>query len=218
MLANQFANNVLMRLVSGTWVFDDDRDEGRMEQAARLMAHLSGRGAPLLAKKLIQQRTIPHLADVEVLELGTGTGMVGIVCDKLGAKQVTVTDYHPNVLKNVAVNLQLNTSRCHVAKLDFIEVAQATDPLWIDKKYPLVIASDLLYEMEHADHLPVAVEKLMIDEFYFMIPLRPTHWQEVQRFEQRMEQVGLYLRRVEDAEQEEDEGTVHYRYYEYARK
>ncbi|KAI8337997.1 putative methyltransferase-domain-containing protein [Chlamydoabsidia padenii] len=261
--ANQLVGNMLVRIISGELLANDDQDDERMEQAAKLLAHMSGRGAagsltrswhfpfldpngdldqlviklhepsyigndigfktwgaaPLLAKKLLQQNIIPDLPSRQVLELGTGTGLVGLVCEKMMGKdavgQVTVTDYHPSVLKNVAINVALNDSTCQVSKLDFIQVA--TDTEWHNKKYSVVIASDLLYEMDHAEYLPVAVEKLMENDFYFMIPLRDTHWNEVNRFEEKMEQIGLVQRLVKDKEIQEDEGIVKYRYYEYSR-
>lgn len=168
-----------------------------------------------LYRKLLQQNIIPDLQHRNVLELGTGTGLVGLVCEKIKGKdalgQVVVTDYHPSVLKNVAINVELNNSSCQISKLDFIQVAMEETTEWKDKKYSVVIASDLLYEMEHAEYLPVAVEKLMENDFYFMIPLRDTHWNEVNRFEEKMEQVGLCQRVVKDKEIQEDEGVVRYR-------
>lgn len=160
---------------------------------------------------------IPNLSDSCVLELGTGTGMVGLICDHLGAAEIHVTDYHPRVLENVAYNIQLNKSRAQVSKLDFIEVSKDQALEWLDKKFDVVIASDLLYEMEHAEHLPIAVEKLMKNDFYFMIPLRDTHWEEVEHFEKRMNELGLKCRKTEDYEREEEEGLVQFRYYEYCR-
>lgn len=168
-------------------------------------------------RKLIQQNLIPNLATRKVLELGTGTGLVGLVCDLLGAPEVHLTDYHASVLKNVAINVELNKSKAQVSKLDFCQVAAGHDPAWEGRKFDLVIASDLLYEMEHAEHLPVAVEKLMENEFYFMIPLRDTHWDEVNRFEERMSEVGLTLRRTVDIERQDEDAVVVYRYYEFCR-
>ncbi|KAI9498668.1 putative methyltransferase-domain-containing protein [Zychaea mexicana] len=259
--ANQICGSFLVKIVSGDW---GEWQDDRVDKAARLLAHLSGRGAagaitrtwhfpyldpngnrqehrfklhepsyigndigfktwgaaPLLAKKLIQQNLIPDLPNRTILELGTGTGLVGLCCGKLGAQQVHLTDYHESVLTNVAMNVQLNdpSSSCAtVSKLDFIQVAQNQDPSWEDRTFDIVIASDLLYEMEHAEYLPVAVEKLMENVFYFMIPLRPTHWDEVDLFERRMTQVGLVKRQVSEIECEEEEGIVRYRYYEYTR-
>ncbi|PHZ11316.1 uncharacterized protein RHIMIDRAFT_257298 [Rhizopus microsporus ATCC 52813] len=172
--------------------------------------------APLLAKRLVQENLIPHLSDSRVLELGTGTGMVGLVCDLLGAQQVHVTDYHPRVLENVAYNIQLNQSRATFSKLDFIEVANDQGK---QETYDIVIASDLLYEMEHAKYLPIAVNKLVKNEFYFMIPLRDTHWEEVECFQTTMNSMpDLTLITTEDFKIDEElEGIVCYRYYHYAR-
>jgi predicted nicotinamide N-methyase len=164
---------------------------------------------------LLQQNSIPNIADYRILELGTGTGMVGLICDHLGAAEIHVTDYHPRVLENVAYNIQLNQSKAQVSKLDFIQVAQGEAPEWEHVQYDIVIASDLLYEMDHAEHLPLAVNKLMKDVFYFMIPLRDTHWEEVNHFEKKMESLGFICRKTEDYEREEEEGLVRFRYYEF---
>ena len=171
----------------------------------------------IFVRKLIQQSLIPDLPNRRILELGTGTGLVGLCCGKLGATNISLTDYHESVLTNVAINVKLNNSCATVSKLDFIQVAQNQDPTWEDRKFDVVIASDLLYEMEHAEYLPVAVEKLMENDFYFMIPLRPTHCAEVELFERRMHELGLSKRQVSEIEQEEEEGIVRYRYYEYTR-
>ena len=180
---------------------------------------------------------IPDLKNRTILELGSGTGLVGLCCDKLGAPKVYLTDYHESVLKNVVINVELNQSSAAVSKLDFIQIAQHYQPpeknssnndnnntatalsSWEGhgKKFDIVIASDLLYEMEHAEYLPVAVEKLMENEFHFMIPLRSTHVAEVELFELRMTQVGLMKEQVSDTECEEEEGIVRYRYYKYIR-
>lgn len=169
-----------------------------------------------LPRKLIQQRLIPDLQHLSVLELGSGTGLVGLVCDLLGAAQVHLTDYHESVLKNVAINVQLNHStRATVSKLDFVQVAQGLAPEWEEKQFDVVIASDLLYEMEHAEHLPVAVRKLMKGAFHFMIPLRPTHWNEVAHFEQKMADLGFLCSQTTETEVQEEEGPVRYRYYRF---
>ncbi|ORE17703.1 hypothetical protein BCV71DRAFT_180941 [Rhizopus microsporus] len=225
--ANDITNSLLLKIVSSDITFDDNHDDERIERASRILAHMSGRGgndigfktwgaAPLLAKRLVQENLIPHLSDSRVLELGTGTGMVGLVCDLLGAQQVHVTDYHPRVLENVAYNIQLNQSRATFSKLDFIEVANDQGK---QETYDIVIASDLLYEMEHAKYLPIAVNKLVKNEFYFMIPLRDTHWEEVECFQTTMNSLpDLTLITTEDFKIDEElEGVVCYRYYHYAR-
>ncbi|CEP12993.1 hypothetical protein [Parasitella parasitica] len=260
--AKKYSSFILLKLISAEMLFEDDKDDERMGRAARLMAHMSGRGAagpitrtwhipflnsdgvrqellvplhepcyigndlgfktwgaaPMMAKKLLQQNVIPDISDCRVLELGTGTGMVGLICDHLGASEVHVTDYHPRVLENVAYNIELNQSRAKVSKLDFIKVAKGECAEWHNQKFDIVIASDLLYEMEHAEYLPIAVEKLMKNDFYFMVPLRDTHWQEVNHFEAKMNSLGLFIRKTQDSEREEEEGLVRFRYYEFSRE
>ncbi|KAI9010372.1 putative methyltransferase-domain-containing protein [Phycomyces nitens] len=231
--ARQATQAILVRIVSGEMSIPDEQ----IDRAAKAMAHLSGRGAagampsfigndigfktwgaaPLMAKRLVQERFLPDLENQTVLELGTGTGMVGLICAKLGAASTDLTDYHPSVLENVAINVQLNKVEANVSKLDFIELSTNPESVWRNKKFDVVIASDLLYEMEHAEHLPVAIELLMTNVFYFMIPLRATHTKEVALFESRMEEIGLYLDETSDQEVEEDEGWVRYRFYCYTR-
>ncbi|KAI8977465.1 putative methyltransferase-domain-containing protein [Mycotypha africana] len=187
--------------------------------------------APMMAKKLLQNNIIPHICDCTVLEIGTGTGMVGIVCDYLGAAEVHMTDYHPRVIENVSYNIHLNNSRAQVSKLDFIKLAKKgtadeeekddaqSEIVDNGRQYDIVIASDLLYELEHAEYLPPAINKLAKNEFYFMIPLRETHWEEVRHFESKMDSLNQFLlRKVEDLEKEdEEEGLIKFRYYEYVR-
>ncbi|KAI7866618.1 hypothetical protein BDF14DRAFT_1810799 [Spinellus fusiger] len=145
--------------------------------------------------------------------------MVGLMCEKLGAASVELTDYHPSVLENVAINVELNqATHATVAQLDFIDVATNPESPWRNHTYDIVIASDLLYEMEHAKYLPVAVEALMTDTFYFMIPLRSTHVEEVTLFESRMVSLGLYLKATDDEEVQEEEGITLYRFYYYSRQ
>ncbi|RCI06124.1 hypothetical protein CU098_013661 [Rhizopus stolonifer] len=252
--ANEMTNSIIIKIVSCEIMFNDGKDDERIERASRILAHMSGRGAagsitrtwhipflnpdgdkremklrlhepcyigndigfktwgaaPLLAKKLLQENLIPHLGESRVLELGSGTGMVGLVCDQLGAISVHMTDYHPRVLDNVAYNVKLNHSKATVSKLDFIEIANSDEP---QEAYDIVIASDLLYEIEHAQHLPVAVNKLMKNEFYFMIPLRSTHWEEVECFEDKMRSFNFTLIDKQDVQVEEElEGTHQIKY------
>ncbi|KAI8642171.1 putative methyltransferase-domain-containing protein [Parasitella parasitica] len=260
--ARKYSNFILVKLISSEMLFEDGKDDERINKAGRLIAHMSGRqaagaitrtwhipylnsdgvrqellvplhepgyignglgaktwgAAPMMAKKLLQQNIIPDISDCRVLELGTGTGMVGLICDHLGASEVHVTDYHPRVLENVAYNVELNQSRAKVSKLDFIKVAKGECDEWHNQKFDVVIASDLLYEMEHAEHLPMAVEKLLKKDFYFMIPLRETHWQEVNHFEAKMRSLGFFIRKTQDSDREEEEGIVRFRYYEFSRE
>lgn len=161
------------------------------------------------------------------MELGTGTGLVGLVCAKLGARSITLTDYHPSVLATVARNVQenaLSISQVTVAKLDWREV----DSALLSDPYDVLIGSDLLYELEHARLLPRVVERFLVrgadrtsgaGVFHFMVPLRRTHWEEVEVFEEEMQRGGFVSMCTEESEREEEEGgeVMRYRYWEWRR-
>ncbi len=59
---------------------------------------------------LIQQKFpfLKNLNSKKILELGAGTGIVGLVCNKLGANFVKMTDFNEGVLNNLKLNLKLN--------------------------------------------------------------------------------------------------------------
>lgn len=177
-------------------------------------------------RKLIQENLIPDMTDARILELGTGTGMVGLMCAKLGAREVYMTDYHPSVLHNVTRNVQLNDCQnVAVHKLDFFEIAglkqrNGEEPIedWENEQFDIVIGSDLLYEMDHALSLPHVVAKFMKDVFHFLIPLRARYQDEVITFESKMAELGFTAIVQQDLEYEEQEGQIsQYRYYEWRR-
>ncbi|PLW04839.1 hypothetical protein PCASD_08790 [Puccinia coronata f. sp. avenae] len=113
---------------------------------------------------------------LKVLELGSGTGLVGLTASQVLAfvlsstlnsgpidVQVFLTDYHPDVLENLQHNLDLNKSRhtlpddcpstlsVKVAKLDWREPESseiASDGL--EGAFDVILGSDLVYEPEHA--------------------------------------------------------------------
>lgn len=178
-------------------------------------------------RKLIQENLIPDIGSARILELGTGTGMVGLMCAKLGAREVYMTDYHPSVLQNVARNVQLNNCQnVQIHKLNFFEIAgliqrqQETDAMddWESEPFDIVIGSDLLYEMDHALSLPHVVAKFMKNAFHFLIPLRARYQDEVVTFESKMAELGFIAIVQEDLEYEEQEGEIsQFRYYEWQR-
>lgn len=43
----------------------------------------------------------PRIAGRRVLELGAGIGLPGLLCASLGAAEVVLTDYHPNLLTHL---------------------------------------------------------------------------------------------------------------------
>ncbi|KAI1855579.1 hypothetical protein JX265_005982 [Neoarthrinium moseri] len=104
-----------------------------------------------------------------ILELGAGTGLVGLTLAKLlpslgfpGAR-VVATDYHPAVLDNlrgnIASNFAAETSTPMEACLLDWSAPSFEAPL--DKKADLIVATDVIYAPEHATWLRDCVAKYL---------------------------------------------------------
>ena len=85
-----------------------------------------------------------------VLELGSGTGLVGLSAAALGA-DVTLTDVHPEVLQLHAKNIETNQASVAAAggsvrslRLEWGEAADATDALRYGP-FDVLLGSDILY-------------------------------------------------------------------------
>lgn len=118
------------------------------------------RAAPALCEFFIANN---FLHGKRVIELGTGTGLCGITAAKLGAKAVVLTDYVPAIVSNARFNAKLNScgesvSACH---LDWRAVAQQGSAGELTAGFDVVIASDCIYEEEHAELVPLVASLLM---------------------------------------------------------
>src|SRR5690606_16381361 len=84
-----------------------------------------------------------RMRGAEVLELGCGLALPGLLAARLGA-QVTATDAHPDVPLFLERNRALN----QVTSLKYLELDwKAPDALArIGRRFPWVVASDVLYE------------------------------------------------------------------------
>lgn len=108
-------------------------------------------GAVVLAKYL--ERAFPSgMAGEAVLELGCGTGVVGLAAAALGADSVTLTDL-PYALENtaavVAANAAVAKDRVTVAALDWtapepvpgVTLLLAADVVWVEELIPPLAAT-----------------------------------------------------------------------------
>jgi len=90
-----------------------------------------------------------------VLEIGCGSGLIGLAALSAGM-QVTFTDNRPEALQLSGYNAEQNGfSRFDVSLLDWMQPE-------VSRKYPVVIASDVLYEQKFHEPLlnllPVIME------------------------------------------------------------
>ena len=102
----------------------------------------------------------PIVVGRDVLELGAGTGAVGLTCAALGASSVTMTDRDEATLALMHTNARINghydaSSTCEVC----IQGLDWGDPATFIQgaSYDLIVAADVLYLPEHCAALPDAV-------------------------------------------------------------
>lgn len=106
----------------------------------------------ILATYLIQRGT-EYLRGKNVLELGAGTGLVGLVAGQLPGTRVWITDQEP-LLPIMQRNVQMNglTDNVYVAKLDWGVPAPPSIP-----KPDVILAADCVY---YEPAFPLLVETL----------------------------------------------------------
>ncbi|HMO39589.1 MAG TPA: 50S ribosomal protein L11 methyltransferase [Saprospiraceae bacterium] len=92
-------------------------------------------------------------AGMQVLEIGCGLGLPGIVAGRLGA-QVTLTDYLPEALDFACRNWKLNN--VEPARYQLMDWRNPLPELAAD----LVLAADIAYEQRFFEHLPAAFRAL----------------------------------------------------------
>jgi SAM-dependent methyltransferase len=108
---------------------------------------------------------------LRILELGAGTGLLSIVAAKIlqpFTAEIVATDYHPDVLENLAKNVVNNFttpstfSAGHeaivVTALDW-EHPEYSGPL--AQSFDIILAADVIYHPSHAEWIKPCVEKLL---------------------------------------------------------
>jgi len=121
-------------------------------------------GSILLAKCL-EFAFGEDLKGARVLELGCGTGVVGLSCAALGAKQVILTDL-AYVLENIEKNLALNRSwiseegaQIAVLKLDWTE--KDLDKRVLESKVSFIVAADVVWVPELIEPFVATLRKVV---------------------------------------------------------
>ena len=155
--------------------------------------------ALLLARRLGSLRS--HLAsgELRVLELGSGTGLVGIAAACVWKTQVTLTDL-PEIVPNLQHNAEQNRELVHsfggdasTMALDWSNTHKM--PIPQHQQYPVILAADPLYSPEHPIWLTETVDKWLlrntIARFIVELPLREGYDQERAELKVRLKAIGL---------------------------
>ncbi|KAI4137355.1 MAG: hypothetical protein L6R39_007331, partial [Caloplaca ligustica] len=181
------------------------------------LGHKTWLASFLLAKRLpsllpytplsLPDTTPPHNGDLyrrrpRVLELGAGTGLVGITVAALFEVDLSLTDL-PAIIPNLQSNVDSYLSNATSGAEDYINVSKLD---WSALPHPkvgsglrfnCVIAADPLYSPQHPAWLVAAIERfLWRDEtarVVIELPLREAYMSEVYDFKHRMDAVGLVI-------------------------
>lgn len=113
---------------------------------------------------------------LRILELGAGTGLVGLAVGKMlvaqgASTEIVATDFHPAILKNLRNNAAANFSdddssavSMSVHPLDWSKFAESSPPPLaapFDRPFDIVLGADIIYELEHAKWIKCTVEALL---------------------------------------------------------
>ncbi|EGO18999.1 hypothetical protein SERLADRAFT_480133, partial [Serpula lacrymans var. lacrymans S7.9] len=112
---------------------------------------------------------------IHVLELGAGTGLLSIVTAKVlgrlyrnrnsaqtvkGEVKVVATDYHPDVIANLARNVQTNfSSSSHPVRITTLDWSRPITPE--GSPFDVILAADVIYHPQHAYWIKACVEALL---------------------------------------------------------
>lgn len=173
----------------------------------------------LLAKRLHTLALVrPNMQHKpRVLELGSGTGLVGLAMAGLGA-DVVLTDMssiHPNLARNAETNAPTVAAGGGSARTGVLDWTNPTvcelhsggaddsESINITSKFPLILAADSLYSPEHPRMLVDTIEIWLSGEVDAKVvvefPYRDAYLPEIATFRDRMS--GLSLEILEEGEE-----------------
>lgn len=169
----------------------------------------------LLAKRLhtfgLPRAT--HTGSLRVLELGSGTGLVGMAMAGLGA-DVVLTDMksiYANLVRNAEANtpiIQQNGGNTHTGVLDWTDPSVCTlfprgtltadgEGKKLEDKFPLILAADSLYSPDHPQMLVDTIAAWLSDSADARVvvefPYRDAYLPEIAKFRTFMAAEGLHI-------------------------
>ena len=137
------------RLESGELVHDDSKEPVDVtipEQLAASYGLYIWPCSPVLAWYIWLHQD--QIKDKTVLELGSGTALPGLLCSKIGAKKVILSDdfWQPNTLKNCSEAIKVNALSEDIVEVVGLSWGQYQKSLLELPKLDYVIGSDLFFD------------------------------------------------------------------------
>ena len=153
---------------------------------------------------MIDQRKI-EVQGQNILELGSGTGLAGLVSGRMGGKTI-MTDYHPVVIENALKNIERNGLQdC----IDCLELdwrwfeegneneLQTKENALLNHSWKTIIAADCVFDLSHSRLVPKVAKhylsKALESRFYVLLPHRLQFRKEILGFEENMAKEGWIM-------------------------
>ncbi|KAL9631409.1 MAG: hypothetical protein Q9204_004244 [Flavoplaca sp. TL-2023a] len=165
------------------------------------LGHKTWLASYLLAKRLPSLlRYIPALqSGAQVIELGAGTGLVGIAVAAMFDVHVHLTDLPaivPNLLANTTVNLpNMAKGSTSVGEFDWSTVSDNCSKE--HTAYDIVVAADPLYSPQHPAWLVAAIDHVLKRDagarVVIELPLREAYVPEIAELKLRMQGLDLVI-------------------------
>ena len=163
----------------------------------------------LLSRRLAALSKHLPSCNPRVLELGSGTGLVGLAAASIWQEQISevlLTDL-PEIVPNLQRNIELNscssggsTPQVHSRILDWSDRADV--PKTVDEAYLVILAADPIYSSEHPQLLVDTVRSWLArsadSRFMIELPLREAYLKERQDLRNRLE---AFMDVVEEGEE-----------------
>ena len=183
------------------------------------IGHKTWGSSYVLAKRL-KTLPIPVASNVNgaglfILELGAGTGLLGLAAAAVWNALAVLTDL-PSILPNLSRNMSANAAALHCAtpcagvaygELDWtnaskLSIAQGQDPNTINSlqrrendQFDVILAADPIYSPDHPELVTMTVKRWLLpaqtSRFFLVHPLREVYAKEFGDFRVRLHNIGL---------------------------
>ncbi|CRG89518.1 glucose-inducible SAM-dependent methyltransferase Rrg1, putative [Talaromyces islandicus] len=148
-------------------------------------------------------KSVKKTAPIRALELGSGTGLVGlsfaVLCGQLASIHLTdLPAIVPNLTHNVTLNSELLEQTSAEVTTGVLDWSVIPDPAPIRvEQYNIILAADPLYSPDHPKLLAQTIETWLsrgLDSRVLIeLPLRDAYLPQVEELRQRMQGIGLAI-------------------------